>query len=80
MIILVAVRREVVLVRQMLLVLAILLRREGEVTWLIFRGEGEMVVLLYIYIWRVSEPAKNSTEICPISDFSFDTITFAPFV
>ena len=46
MIILVAVRREVVLVRQMLLVLAILLRREGEVTWLIFRGEGEMVVLL----------------------------------
>ena len=32
------------------------------------------------YIWRVSEPAKNSTEICPISDFSFDTITFASFV
>ena len=35
---------------------------------------------LTTYIWRVSEPAKNLTEICLFSDFSFDTITFAPFV
>ena len=33
-----------------------------------------------IYIWRVSEPDKNSTEISLFSDFSFDTISFAPFV
>ena len=34
----------------------------------------------HIYIWNVSEPAKNSTEICPFPGFSFDAITFAPFV
>ena len=43
-------------------------------------GDFNLFNLCLIYIWRVSEPAKNLTEICLFSDFSFDTITFAPFV
>ena len=49
--ILVIVRREVRLVRRVLYVLAILLQREVEVIWLIFREEGEMVVLLMLHVW-----------------------------
>ena len=37
-------------------------------------------LILCIYIWRVSEPDKIANEICLHSGFSFDTISFAPFV